>query len=195
MKISLRKNRPAKILILLFVMFAVNSCSIFETREPEVPSNSANTFAPATTPDILFENLKAAFKEGVVENYLACLVDNATLNKEFVFQASSTALNKYSALTNWSLNLERLYFTNIVSLAENKQMILLLENGSGIVQGDSALFSFDYTISVPFETNQFEGSAEFTIFLDNRNQWFITRWRDIEKSNKQSWSELKGKYN
>jgi len=83
----------------------------------------------------------------------------------------------------------------MVSLSENQQMILLLENSSGFIQDDSALFSFDYTISVPFETNRFEGSAEFTIFLDNRNQWFITRWRDIEKSDKQSWSELKGKYN
>jgi len=191
----MNKLMTVKNIFLLFLLASLMSCNIFETREPETPSDPANSYTPATTPDILFSNLEASFKEGVVENYLACLVDNATLNKEFVFQASTTALNKYSSLTEWSLNFERLYFTNIVSLSENKQMILSLENGSGIVQGDSALFSFDYTISVPFETNQFEGSAEFTIFLDNRNQWFITRWRDIEKSNRQSWSELKGKYN
>ncbi len=182
------------IIIFLFGLLVVG-CDIFQTRTPENPNSIGNTFVPATTTDILFDNFVNSFNEKIVENYLATLVDNATLEKTYTFIPAAGAVSKFPGLTDWTLNSERLYFTNIVSLSGKNPIIVQLQNGSGNVQGDSAIFSYDYVVTLPFAENKFEGSARFTVFLDNRNLWFITKWEDFEKPGFQSWSEIKGKYN
>lgn len=182
-------------LIYLILLNLIVSCEIFETRDPELPTNSNNTFTPASTPDILFSNLINSFNEGVVENYLYCFVDQATLDKEYIFTPSTLALEKYPGLTDWSLNSERIYFSGLLSDTGGEAITVLLENEIGNTQGDSAIFFFDYTLILPVKNEVYKGSSEFTIFLDSRNQWFITGWRDFEKGEEPSWSELKGKYN
>ena len=180
--------------MLTFVLLIV-SCDIFQTRTPEIPNTIGNTYVPATTIDILFKNFVNSFREKIIENYLATLVDNVTLKKKYVFVPAAGAISKFPGLSDWTLNSERLYFTNIVSLAGKNSITVQLQNGSGNVQGDSAIYSYDYIVTLPFAENKFEGSARFTIFLDNRNLWFITKWEDFEKAGFQSWSEIKGKYN
>ena len=183
------------IVIIFLLLIAVSGCDIFQTRSPEEPNANGNSYTPATTPDILFANFKNSFSEKVVENYIATLVDNATLKKEYVFVPAAGALTKFPGLSDWTINSERLYFTNLVSLSGNNPILVQLQNESGSVQGDSAVYSYDYIVTLPFTEDKFEGSARFTIFLDNRNLWFITKWEDFEKAGFQSWSEIKGKYN
>ncbi len=184
-----------KVAILIFLGTILFGCDVFQTRNPEEPNSNGNTYIPATSPDILFNNLVNSFKEKVIENYIATIVDNATLEKKYIFVPAPGALSKFQGLSDWTINSERLYFTNLISFAGKGQIIVQLFNRSGNVQGDSATFSFDYVVNLPFEENTFEGSARFTLFLDNRNFWFITKWEDFEKAGFQSWSEIKGKYN
>jgi hypothetical protein len=105
------------------------------------------------------------------------------------------ALESFPGLVDWNLNSERLYFSSIVSLADSDPITVILENENGNMLGDSAKFFFDYTITLPFVSDQYKGSTEFTIYLDSRNQWFITKWKDFKKGDFPSWSELKGTYN
>ncbi len=187
------------LLYILLLLFIFNGCDLLTTRTPERPNSSKSNQITAVTPEILFGNLKNAFKEKFLDNYLACFVDTVFLNKKFEFIASAAATNQYPILNNWNLNLEKQYFSNLISLTRSDAPITLnLTEIANNNFGDSAVYQFDYTIALPFtdeaKNNTFTGSAKFTIHLDRSNKWVITRWEDIQKAENPSWSKLKGEY-
>lgn len=182
-------------IILLAVMI---SCDLFVTREPETPQNPSNNLIPATTPDILFSNLKSSIESKVLEYYLSCFIDQTYLQKEFSFIASGSAITQYPVLSFWNLNSERQYFNNLIAnLREGSTIGLTYSNQTNNPQGDSAIYSLDYSLNITSSNitiaGNYQGSAQFKIFLDSRNQWVIVEWQDIKKENFSCWSDLKGK--
>ena len=179
------------------LIIGLTSCDLLTTRNPEKPDTLANNNIPATSPDILFNNLKSALEEKVVENYMQCFADPNFLQKEFKFFPSTT---KYPNLNNWSLDAEKQYFVNLKSRSKTGNSIgLELTNSFTTQFGDSAIYQFDYILSVS-ATDQtingdYKGKGEFKIFLDRRNpqQWVIAEWRDFVTGNSLSWSDLKGR--
>ncbi len=187
-----------KFIYILFLVILV-SCDIFDSRDPEPPDTGRSNFIAATTREILFQNLVNSLQEKVLENYMACFVDSAFLNRTFKFVPSAGSSSQFSVLANWSLDSESQYFTNVRSnTLENSPIILNLSNEVSNIQSDSAFYQFDYILTVPLADESkdgiYRGSLQFAIQLDSRKQWVIIEWKDIKKEDMQSWSELKGFY-
>ena len=187
-----------KILITFVLLFSMISCDLLTTRDPEKPNTAGNSNIPATTPDILFNNFISSIQNKVLENYLACFVDPTFSNKNFRFFASTGALSQFPSLIVWSVDSERQYFNNMKAISKEGQSISLsLSNVNNTQLGDSAVYQYDYLLS--FQANDqnvagdYQGSAQFKIYLDSRNQWVIAEWYDLRKDNYPSWSELKGR--
>ena len=181
----------------MLIASVIGSCDILDTRTPEKPSDSQNSYTAATTPEILFQNLKDSFKDKVVENYLACFVDTLTLDKDYIFIPAANASSQYPILNNWNLNAEKQYFNNLkVSTSENAPITLNLTSESKNLLGDSAVFQYDYELTVNTEgsENVYSGISTFKILQDSRNQWVIVEWEDSKNEDKPTWSKLKGEY-
>lgn len=175
----------------------ITSCDLLTTRDPEKPDTLASNNIPATSPDLLFSNLKSSIEEKVVENYMQCFVDPLFLQKEFKFFSSTT---QYPILNNWNLDLEKQNFVNLKSRSKTGNSISLGTSNITTTQfGDSAVYQFDYVISLSANDQNisgiYKGRSEFKIFLDKRNpsQWVIVEWRDFAMGNSLSWSDLKGR--
>ncbi len=181
------------------VLFISYSCDLVQTREAERPQTERSEYVLATTPQQLFKNLQAAFRERIVKNYEICFVDTSFLKKEYKFIPSAGSVAKYNVLADWDIQAEIQYFTNLVSKARKGELIVLtLENETSSPQGDSAQYTFDYRITIPVDDDnipkEYRGSSQFKINLDANNQWVITEWQDFQKENYPSWSELKGRF-
>ncbi|MDH7605304.1 MAG: hypothetical protein QHH13_10415 [Melioribacter sp.] len=174
------------------------SCDIFTTRNPEEPNKPSSSFLAATSPEILFNNFKSSVEEKIIENYISCFVDTSFLKKKFSFIPASGSSAQYPVLNNWTIREERQYFINLISkLPQGKNINLLMENTQKYLFGDSAVYYFDYILTIN-SNNQliggtYKGSAQFKIFYDSREQWSIVEWQDIKKENFLCWSELKGR--
>jgi hypothetical protein len=187
-----------KRLIIILLTLALNGCDLFTTRTPEPPTAPATNSVPATTPDILLSNFQNAVNQKMFDNYFSCLVDSAFLKKRFKFTASAGSSSQYPALTNWNLESEKQYFRNqnTISSAGNS-VNLTVSNQLNTQLGDSALYQFDYSLSLLASdqsiSGTYQGTVQFKIFLDSRNQWVIVQWDDSRKNNSASWSDLKGR--
>lgn len=185
-----------KIIIILLIV-SISGCDLFTNRDPEDPDSARSNYLPATTHDILFSNLKNSLQEKVLENYMASFIDPSFIDLPFVFIPSSEAVVKFPSLVDWGLSAERQSFNNIINTTQQSTPIILdLQNEIKNTTGDSAVFQFDYTLTLS-STNEnipsvFKGNVKFFIFLDSRNQWAIGRWEDIKIGTNPSWSELKG---
>ncbi len=179
--------------ILLFIA----GCDLFTTRSPEEPTISRASFTPATTPEILFENLKSSFQEKIVENYVACFVDPVYTERNFRFIPSAGAATYPVNWEEWNIRSEEQYFRKMISeVVEDSRINLNLEIKIASPRGDSANYEIEYNLLLEpkSETLQsiYEGSLEFKIIRDERNQWVIAEWRDFQKEDLPSWSDLKG---
>jgi len=186
-----------KIFLIVSVIF-LSSCEFLQTRDAETPNTTRDDFLPATSPQILFENLKNSFKNKVTENYISCFVDASFSSKQFVFVPTASASVIFPVFQNWNLNSERDYFNSLVNTLPNETPIILSLSELGETQyGDSAVFDFSYTINLNYENenlaNVYQGNLKFTVVLDSRQQWVISRWIDFEQDAMPSWSDLKGR--
>jgi hypothetical protein len=191
--------KSAKLNILILLLF-INGCDIFSTREPEDPDVGRTGNLPATTPNQLFENLKLAFEDKTVDNYMRLFADQFSMEYTFTFIPSAGAIAKYPSLSQWDLNSERIYFENIkVATLDGAPILLTQILINNITQVDSAVFQYDYILTIPFTEESinatYKGRSEYVINLNSSNEWVITSWQDIEVEGFPSWSELKGSFN
>lgn len=188
------KNAKYYIVILIFLI----GCDILSTRDPELPEAGRTSLLPATTPQILFSNLRESLEQKVTENYLVCFSDTNLVSAEFTFTPAVGAANRYSILNEWNKDCERRYFNNLKNLVTQNQTIdLTFYNEYSNIQAEYAIYQYDYTISVKLSSGVqeiYKGNSQFTIKTDKNNTWVITDWVDIGAEGSQSWSELKGRY-
>ncbi len=188
--------RNKYIYILTMVVLAVG-CDLLSTRDPELPEANRSSFVPATTPDLLFTNLTNSFKEKIVENYVGCFVDQSFLNRTYTYIPSAGSGVQFDVFIDWDVLSERQYFNNVqAATTENSPIVLQLLNEVSNISGDSAIYQYEYVLSIPFqeESALYKGNCKFHIRNDSRSQWVITRWEDIKDQEYPSWSELKGQY-
>ena len=187
-----------KCVSIILLLFLVSACDLFTARSPEQPDTPANSNVPATSPDILFQNLKSSIEQKVLDNYMVCFVDSSFLKKKFKFIAASGPGSQYPTLSNWTLESERQYFKwqKAISQAGNS-ITLTLSNPFNTQYGDSAIYQFDYDLSLKANdqniSGNYKGTARFKIFVDSRQQYVIVEWDDLRTSSGQTWSDLKGR--
>ncbi len=190
-----------RVVILLSLIFIIIGCDIFKTRIPENPVQSRDTWIPATTVDILIENLKSSLSERSTENYLKCLVDSTITGKNFSFIPATESYAVYSTLfSNWNIQSEKIYFENLKSkLKEGNTLTLSVFNEErGSIQGDSLNYSADYLLiaehSIESLPKEFRGHLQFTILRNVKGEWSILSWKDNKKDQYLTWSDLKGRF-
>ena len=181
----------------LLILFLV-SCDLFTTRTPELPDTSAQSNIAATNPDSLFKNFQSSIKQGILENYVSCFVDTSFSKRKFRFIPSSGSVSQYPVLNGWNMDAEKQYFQNQkIKTLSGTTIALNFSNQLNTQFGDSAVYQFDYSLSITSSdrnvNGNYSGSAEFTVLRDTRNQWVIVNWSDLRKNNSNSWSDLKGR--
>jgi hypothetical protein len=187
------------ILLALPLLFFAG-CDIFDTRHAEQPATSRSSFEFPASPEIVVQNLSNALLEKNSQDYIACLVDANYLSKAYSFVPSSGTGSVYPALaSDWSVKSEEQYFKNIiVKLTDAEEITLTLSNEKYYPYGDSTVYTADYAIQLPqtstFTDNYFKGSLNFTMMIDSRSEWVITRWTDIKSNTNLCWSDMKGLY-
>ncbi len=177
-----------------------SGCDIFDTRPAERPVTSRSSFEFPASPDIVVQNLTNSLLEKNSQDYLACLADSNYITKSFSFVPSSGTGSVYPALvSDWSVKSEEQYFKNIVvKLTADQGMTLTLSNEKYYQGVDSTVYTADYTIQLPqsavFTNSHFQGSLSFTMMMDSRSEWVITRWIDVKSPTELCWSDMKGLY-
>jgi hypothetical protein len=187
-----------KYIIIIFIVMQIVSCDLFSTRDPEEPSGFRNNFNSPTTPDVLFENFQSSFNDKTIENYTSNFIDSLYLHNTYKFVPAGDAATEFPRLLDWTLEDEKQYFTRLTSsVPTNQKLGLTLSFVEKTVYVDSAVYNYNYTITVNSNDENIPrfcaGSSQFTINIDERNFWVITKWLDISNNQDNSWSVLKGK--
>lgn len=187
-----------KFILIIFVLISCFSCDILTTRDPEKPIQPGTSLEQATIPSILFENIVKSFDKKITENYLNCLADSSLIDSDYKFYPSSTSINNFNVLQNWNRDSERRYFNNLKNnTVSGKPITLTLSNEVANIQGDEAIYQYDYVITLETLSSVqeiYKGNAEFKIKIDRNNVWVITEWTDRSLQGFNCWSDLKGRY-
>ncbi len=193
------------IILLVLVSLIINSCDLFSTRTPDNPETGQSTMKPATTQDILIQNLKTSFEIKNSESYLICFADTLRKTKQFQFSASSKGLSQFPGLFDkWTNIEERKYINNLFgSISQDFKPLIELSTIEKNDFPDSSIYLFNYRLSFiltgKIVPNLYSGQMQVTLVNNNSGQWFIQRWLDLGKQTNdtlqsESWSVLKGKY-
>jgi hypothetical protein len=176
------------------------SCSLFEPRDAEPPTTSGANYLPRTFPSNVIFNLRTAFGEKSVPQYIACFSDSSRTQVAFSFVPSADAASTYATvLRNWTYMQERSYFENLVAKRRMQGLAsLTLTPKDSIVTGNQVrTYSFDYSLlfehTEPGFTQNAEGSLQFTLISYN-SEWYISRWVDLQTTTSLTWSSFKGKF-
>jgi hypothetical protein len=187
-----------KNLIFIMLLFSAISCDIFETRVAESPDQSRSNYLPATSPEILIQNLINSFADKDVVNYQNTFVTGLS-NRVFTFIPSSTALSRFQNLwPTWNIDAEVQYFNNMKTSVPDDLPVSLsglsLSPESFSIFGDSLKYNSEYFISVPQRNSEsliFQGSLELSM-INVSTVWLVYFWKDNAVEDNPSWSDLKG---
>ena len=189
-------------LFLLIAGFALpeGGCGLFEPRSPEAPTQSSQTFLPATDPLIVISNLQSAIEQKSVPNYIQCLSDPLAGVHTFLFVPSSEGTALYASLfRNWSTAEEQAYFQNLTTRTTATSISKLdLTEKTRSLAADSAYLEYDYTLTFENTAAGFpsraSGNLQFALQRSSSNIWTIYRWTDFKTANDITWSLFKGKF-
>lgn len=165
----------------------------FSIREVEPPGNDQADWISPTDYPVLIRNLETAVAQRNTQNYLRCFAPEGL---DFT-PAASLFGNNLSIWRNWSIIDEQTWFDNmrinLVSAAGNS--LSIREQDVQNLSGDSLRFNGAYTLNINHNistlSKRFTGQVQFTIRLNTFNEWYISRWTDVEVQPDSSWSLLK----
>ena len=187
-----------KNLVIILLLFLAVRCDIFETRDAESPDQARSNYQPATSPEILIQNLIDSFADKDVVNYQNTFVTDLS-NRIFTFVPSSTALSRFQNLwPTWNIDAEVQYFNNMKTSVPDELPVLLsglsLSPESFSIFGDSLKYNSEYFISVPQINSEpliFQGNLELSM-INVSTVWLVYFWKDNAIEDNPSWSDLKG---
>ena len=137
----LKKLNP----ILLTAAIMLYGCGIFETRPVEPPTEIRSTFIQPTSPDIVLTNLNYAVVEKNLDNYMRCFVDTNFSLRRFRFFPDAFSQSSFPVFNNWSLNNERVYYSNLISFTPPSSSSNLFPDNIIISTSiDSAIVDMNY---------------------------------------------------
>ena len=194
---------PKRLLLAgLSLVVVLIGCNIFETRDPEAPSQSSSSFVPATEPSLVFSNMSNAFRDLNSLNYLKSFADSSTSGRGFSFEPTPQAKVKYTGVfLLWNRQSEQQYFDNLRSKIPTGSTAALVFQTLSVqsLQSDSAQYEATYTLTAPHSVAAVakvaSGKAQFFLLADRSRNWVIWRWVDLPTGvNVATWSDLKGEF-
>ena len=189
------KIRFALVIIFVFSLFV--SCSLFDPRECEYPSNSGISWQDPTSPDIVIENMQSALNGSSVL-YMDCFDDS------FVFLADTNDINEYVTynFSNWDKLVENDTVNQLFAIVPadstiSSEFLMDITNPDPASPQDSATIFREYSIAVPSANHSFAvGIAEIKLVEDTDGFWSIKEWIDVrhEQSSFVTWAVMKAAY-
>ena len=175
------------------MIIILQSCDLFESREPESPDQTKSSYRVPVEPSDVIANLINSFRDKNANDYKKNFSTGAPLvNKIFYFVPSSNVLNIFPP--DWTVAQEFQYFNNLVIDAPDALPIQLSFSDENYeVQADSSIYSAKYFITVPVQNavpKIYEGNVRFLMTTDINSAWVIYYWEDIAQQGS-TWSELK----
>ena len=198
------KYRNLQIIGFVFFGMVLFCKNPFATREAEPPSTNQSSWQLPTDPLIVLENMKSAFREKNVENYMRCLVDS---NELFKFWPDAyDASNNPGIFERWALSFEQSYINLVFTSIPDDSTSNL--NFTGNINRDdfpdSIQLRTDYTMDLHHILSesyprQGKGNVDFW-FIRRNGYWVIKRWEDHEtkvdsaSTRLPSWSTIKANF-
>jgi len=184
-------------IIPIVLLLILGSCDIFEVRNPENPSETKSGYRVPVEPKDVIQNLISAFKDRNANDYKKNFAAGPPLvNRNFFYVPSADVISSFPE--NWTVEQEFQYFNNMITRTpQDVPITLTFSYESYDIRADSAIYSADYSISVPVfnsEPKIYNGSLKFTLVTDTNSAWVIYFWEDIAKPGATSWSELKSEF-
>jgi hypothetical protein len=179
---------------------AYPGCGLFDTRDPEPPSESNCFSVPQTRPGIVILNLQTAVSQKCVDTYASCFSAGSASQQPLVFLPSAEAREQYAAaLDGWTATDEQAYFRNLVARGVvNGFAGLLLVARDSVISPDSVVYSYDYTFTFQHTESGFpstaRGNMQVSLSPDASNVWRIYRWVDLKTTDQITWSVFKGRF-
>ncbi len=173
----------------LLVAFIIYGCDLFQTREPQQPSQSSSTHEPPASASIVLQNFRFSVTEYNVVNYMSCFADTSL--RRFVFVPS----NFFSAFNQWSLESERQYFLNLGTPPSSTPPTLSFSIQDSSLSSDSVRYFINYRLFFPHHrtdvSQTVEGNMQLFFIRDAQGLWYIYRWEDSRTTTDSTWSYLK----
>jgi hypothetical protein len=178
----------------ILLIFILIRCDIFEVRNPESPTDTKSGYRVPVEPQDVIQNIINSFRDRNANDYRKNFASGPPLvGQNFFFSPSGNVISSFPP--NWTIDEEFQYFNNLVARTpQDIPITVTFVNEFYDVQSDSAIYSAEYSISVPVlnsEPSVYEGSIKFTMITDINAAWVIYFWEDIAKVEIKSWSELK----
>jgi hypothetical protein len=170
------------------------ACDLFQTRDPQPPTQNISTFTPPTSYDIVLRNLQFAVAEDNVDNYIRCFADSTYRRYEFI--ATPEARARYaSVFSQWSLESERRYFQNLGTPSNGAPSLTIPNEPPVYASTDSVVYNLNYTLFYPHTKegvpHAVQGNMQLYLGVDPRNLWSIYRWQDSKTTTDSTWSYWK----
>lgn len=189
-------------LVGLMAAVVLSACNIFDTRDPEPPSQSSSSYVPATEPSLVFSNMSNAFRDMNSLNYVKSFSDSLTSGRGFSFEPTPQAKVKYiGVFLLWNKQSEQQYFDNMRSKIPAGSTATLVFQTLSVqsLQSDSAQYEATYTLTAPHSVAAVPkvatGKAQFFLLADRSRNWVIWRWVDLPTgTGNAAWSDLKGEF-
>jgi len=180
--------------ITLLLLAGSSGCDIFQTRDPQSPTQSNSTFNPPINAEIVLSNLQYAIQEDNTDNYIRCF--SVTPSRPYDFIASQEARANYPGLFNqWSLESERRYFQNLGTPANGAPSLIFSNQQTLTVSSDSVIYNMNYQLFFPHRRSNVphlvQGNMQLYLGTDDQHRWAIYRWQDLKTSSDSTWSYWK----
>ncbi len=186
----------SRIVLSALCVLSLQGCDLFQTREPQAPTQSGSARTPPDTPEIVLDNLRSSVQQHSTDNYMRCFVDTTVSGAPpFTFSASG---DFQGIFRNWTLEDERRYFLNLGAPVNGSPLLTFL-NQQQLNQGASATeYTMDYILfyphSQPALPKEFRGYMHLFMQTDGQHGWSITRWEDTRTVTDSTWSYLKAHF-
>lgn len=174
----------------------LNSCGIFETRDPETPQTIRSTYFPPTTAELVIDNLSYSILEKNSDNYLKCISA-----ADFKFVPDSRSLHQYEQIfLSWNRQSEKNYLDNLISQTNPTSSSVIFLDNTRMTQytSDSASFQADYIFVFQHRASlpkSGSGNLTITIATDDDALFYIRKWEDFRQNDSDfTWSEFKANF-
>jgi hypothetical protein len=180
------------------IVVLVASCDLLKTRGTETPVGGNPANPPATSAQMVIDNLTSSFANKNVNDYDKLLADTGSVKKQYIFVPTQKAAGNYSAFfSHWTRDSELNYFRKAMASVSVAFAPTVSFSGPTLTnfQADSALYAADYSFFLSPTT--YLGRARFYMIPNkNTGTWAIYRWEDLPsaKDSTLSWSDMKGQF-
>ena len=183
------KGQHLLVLFSLLLTIVIIGCDLFQTREPQLPTQNSSTREPPASAEIVLRNFRYAIIEYNVDNYMRCFADTSL--RQFVFIPS----NYYGVFNQWNVESERQYFLNLGAPPSNTPPTLTVTVIDSSLSSDTARYSINYRLFFPHHRTDVaqtvQGNMQLYFLRDQQALWYIHRWEDSRTTTDSTWSYLK----